>query len=152
MDSEIEFKNAGEIWTIEEDSLLNKLYNEDMLDIMEISKIHKRAPGGIISRLIKQKYISERKSARGYDNYKNSELYKKIVSNNSTKKKGEELKKQKNTNCIEQDNILISVDKNDYNQLQNDVKYIKNEMNIIKTNINELIVMIKAVYEFENST
>ena len=39
---EIIFKNAGESWT-QEDTQLNKLYNEDMLDIIEISKIHNRA-------------------------------------------------------------------------------------------------------------
>jgi hypothetical protein len=74
---EIIFKNAGEPWTQEEDTQLNKLYNEDMLDIIEISKIHNRAPGGIISRLFKHNYIVNRQSARGYIAYKNSDLYKK---------------------------------------------------------------------------
>ena len=81
------FKNAGEPWTQEEDIQLNKLYNEDMLDIIEISKIHNRAPGGIISRLIKDNYIVNRQSARGYLAYKNSDLYKEIVNNNKDKRK-----------------------------------------------------------------
>jgi hypothetical protein len=33
---EIIFKNAGEAWSQEEDTQLNKLYNEDMIDIIEI--------------------------------------------------------------------------------------------------------------------
>ena len=83
---EIIFKNAGEAWQQEEDTQLNKLYNEDMIDIIEISKIHNRAPGGIISRLFKHNYIVNRQSARGYIAYKNSDLYKEIVSNNKDKK------------------------------------------------------------------
>ena len=61
------FKNAGEPWSPKEEIQLNKLYNEDMLDIMEISKIHCRAPGGILSRLKVLKYITNRQNARGYD-------------------------------------------------------------------------------------
>ena len=40
METEIVFKNAGEPWSKEEDTQLNNSYNEDMIDIIEISKIH----------------------------------------------------------------------------------------------------------------
>ena len=110
------FKNAGDPWTKEEDIQLNKLYNEDMLDIMEISKIHNRAPGGIISRLFKHNYIVNRQSARGYIVYKNSDLYKQIVSDNKDKYK----KKIKPTQT---DNILICINKS---EIQNDLKEMKN--------------------------
>ena len=81
METEIVFKNAGEPWTPEEDLQLNKLYNEEMLNIMDISEIHNRAPGGIISRLIKHNYIENRILARGYIAYKNSNLYNYIQKN-----------------------------------------------------------------------
>ncbi len=93
METKNKFKNAGDPWTPDEDSQLNKLYNENMLDIMEISEIINRAPGTIISRLIKQNYIKTRVSARGYMIYKNSDLYREIVS------KGENKKKQSNRSC-----------------------------------------------------
>ena len=44
----METKNIREPWTENEDIQLNQLYNIDMLDIMEISKINNRPPGGII--------------------------------------------------------------------------------------------------------
>jgi hypothetical protein len=66
MENKSLFKNAGEPWTQDEDEQLNNLYNKDMLCIIEISKIHNRAPGGIISRLLKHDYIVNRQSARGY--------------------------------------------------------------------------------------
>ena len=149
---EIIFKNAGEPWTQEEDTQLNKLYNEDILDIMEISKKHNRAPGGIISRLIKHNYIVNRTSARGYIEYKNSDLYKEIVSNNKDKKKTKIADKPEQKMKLEQiDNILISINKIDYIELQNDVKEMKNEIKELKNNIKELAEMMKAVYDFEDT-
>ncbi len=148
------FKNAGEPWSQEEETQLNKLYNEDMLDIIEISKIHNRAPGGIITRLIKNNYIFNRQSARGYILYKNSDLYKEIVSNNKDnkdKKKTEIADKPEKKNKPTQiDNILISINKIDYIELQNDVKEMKNEIKDLKNNIKELVEMMKAVYDFED--
>lgn len=150
METEIIFKNAGEPWSQEEDRQLNKLYNEDMLDIIEISKIHNRAPGGIISRLIKHDYIVNRQSARGYIAYKNSDLYKEIVYKNKNKSEilDKPEKKIKNTQI---DNILITINKSDYVELQNDVKEMKNEIKDLKINIKELVEMMKAVYDFEDT-
>jgi hypothetical protein len=114
------------------------LYNDDLLDIIEISKIHNRTPGGIISRLFKNKYIGTRQSARGYTNYINSDLYKEIVSNNNDKRKIE--KKVKSTTKL--NNML---------ELTNDVKEMKTEIKDLKNNIKELIEMIKLIYEFEDA-
>ena len=57
METQVIFENAGGKWSREEDEKLNRLYNIDLLDIMEISKIHNRTPNGIICRLIKQNHI-----------------------------------------------------------------------------------------------
>ena len=152
METDTIFQNAGEPWTQEEDKQLNKLYNQDMLDILEISKIHNRAPGGIISRLVKHNFITNRTSARGYTNYKNSSLYKEIVSNNKDKKTTEIVDKPKTKIKTTQiDNVLISINKNDYIALQNDVKEMKNEIKDLKNSIKELVEMIKSVYEFEDA-
>jgi hypothetical protein len=149
MEPENIFKNSGMFWSQKEDVSLNKLYNNDMLDITEISKIHNRAPGGIISRLIKHNYITDRTLARGYIDYKNSQLYKDIVSNKyNNKHETGILDKLKTPHKI--DNILISINKNDYIELQNDVKEMKNEIKDLKNTIKELVEMMKSVYEFED--
>ncbi len=49
------------------------------------------------------------------------------------------------------DDAFISINKNDYRELQNDVKIMKNEIKDLKNNIKELIEMMKAVYEFEDT-
>ena len=139
---ETTFKNAGEPWTEKEENQLNKLYNEDKLDIMKISEIHGRAPGGILCRLKKNKYITHREEARGYDIYKKSHFYKEAVQTNKDKYKNnltEKLKQQE-----ESENILKSINKSDFMKLQNDVKEMKND-------IKELIEMIKAVNEYEDA-
>ena len=134
------FKNAGEPWKPEEDLQLNKLYNEDLLDIMEISEIHNRAPGGIISRLVKHNYITRRTNARGYITYKNSDLYKDIVSKNN---KTPDVTEKKERGNKEVDDIFVCINKCNYIELKQDVMEMKN-------NIKELIEMMKSVYEFEN--
>jgi hypothetical protein len=150
METKTVFKNAGEPWSIEEDLQLSKLYNDDMLDVMEISKIHNRAPGGIISRLSKHNYIANRTLARGYMKYKDSDMYKEIVSKNKEKKKTEVADKPKKNKIAQMDNVFISINKNDYVELKDSVKTMNNEIKELKTTIKELVEMMKAVYEFED--
>ena len=152
METNIIFKNAGEAWTQEEDVQLNKLYNEDMLDIMEISKIHCRAPGGILSRLKMLKYITHRQLARGYDLYKKSNFYKQAIQINKENYKNNLTEKLEQTIKANQlDNTLISICKNDYIELQHDVKEMKNDIKDLKNSIKELVEMMKAVYDFEDA-
>jgi hypothetical protein len=110
MEIENSFKNSEDLWKEYEDEQLNKLYNIDFLDIIDISKILNRTPGQIISHLHKYNYISNRTSARGYINYKNSDLYKSIVLSNKDKKT---IIKSKN------DNILLDIN-NTSRELQSD--------------------------------
>ena len=151
METEITFKNAGEPWSPDEEKQLNKLYNEEMLDIMEISKIHCRAPGGILSRLKLLKYITHRQLARGYDLYKKSNFYKQAIQINKENYKNNLTEKLAQTIKPSQlDNTLISIHKNGYIELQNDVKEMKKEMKDLKNSIKELVELMKAVYEFED--
>jgi len=152
MEAPILFNNVGKPWSKTEDAQLNKLYNEDMLNVIEISKIHNRAPGGIISRLNKQGYIEDRKQARGYVEYTNSDLYKEILKNNKDKKKTETVdKKEKLRKTSQLECSSIHICKHDYMELKNDVKDMKNEIAHLKSAIGELVEMMKAVYEFEDA-
>lgn len=58
------FKNDP--WTREEHIQIKKLYNENMLDIIEISKIHNRSLDQILYSLMKYNCIVNSQSARGY--------------------------------------------------------------------------------------
>lgn len=134
MDTE-QFKNAGEPWTKEEEEKLNKLYNEDMLDIMEISKIHCRAPSGILTRLKQLEYITHRPLARGYNLYKNSNFYKQAVLTNKDKYKKDLTNK---ISCVQTDNAVNFDNKTEIKELQDSVNEIKTEMNDLQNSVKEL--------------
>jgi hypothetical protein len=153
------YKPNGTFWTYQEDEQLNNLYNEKLMDIIEISNIIKRMPGSIISRLCRNKYIPNRTSARGYIIYKNSELYKSIVS------LAEEKKIHKHTTTSKTgENISININgintceytelKNNVNEIKKEIKELKNDVkkdvNELKNEIKELIEMIKAIYDFDS--
>jgi hypothetical protein len=130
-----QFKNAGEPWTKEEEDNLNKLYNEDMLDIMEISKIHCRAPSGILTRLKQLEYITHRPLARGYNLYKNSNFYKQSVLTNKDKYKKDLTNK---ISRVQTDNAVNIDNKNEIKDLQNNVNEIKTEIQDLQNSIKEM--------------
>jgi hypothetical protein len=141
------YKPNGTFWSSQEDEELHNMYNEKLMDIIEISNIINRTPGSIISRLCKNKYISNRTSARGYITYKNSELYKSIVSSGEGKKSNKQPTKSNENISIN----INGINTCEYIELKNDVKEIKNEIKELKNNLKELIEMMKAVYEFEDT-
>lgn len=140
------YKPNGTFWSSQEDEQLNNLYNEKLMDIIEISNIINRTPGSIISRLCRNKYISNRTSARGYITYKNSELYKSIVASGEGKKINKQTTKKNENISININGIPTC----EYIELKNDVKEVKNEIKELKNNLKELIEMMKAIYEFED--
>lgn len=141
------YKPNGTFWSSQEDEQLNNMYNEKLMDIIEISNIINRTPGSIISRLCKNKYISNRTSARGYITYKNSELYKSIVASGEGKKINKHTTKSNENISIN----INGINTCEYIELKNDVKEIKNDIKGIKNTLGELVEMIKAVYEFEDT-
>ena len=147
MENKDMFKNAGEPWYQNEDDQLNDLYNHKMFSVMEISKIHNRAPGGIISRLLRNNYIPNRVSARGYLEYKNSDLYKQIVSRNIENMKHSK-NNEKNVKIFSVDNMLITIDKSDYQGMKNDIHELKTEIIDLKRIIHNFIEMFKENYQF----
>jgi hypothetical protein len=136
-----EYTRSGEPWGTIEDEQLIKEYNIDMLAVMELSNIHKRMPGSIVTRLKHLKLITVRNVSRGYREYQQSELYKAIVAYNiqsrmnkdTTQKKKKTLQPMK----IEDSDIL------QYSQIKEDIKEIKKD-------IGKILELIHAMYEFKD--
>jgi hypothetical protein len=139
--------NMGQKWSDEEEILLLEELNNN-IDIEIIATKHNRTIGGINSRrqeiaykmYLKNVSIEEIIRQTKLDNNFIEETIKKRQNNNSKKIKTKEL-----------DNVFISINKNDYIELQNDVKNMKNDIKQIKNTLGELVEMMKAVYEFEDS-
>jgi len=145
MENSNEYSRAGQPWEMNEDSQLVKNYNINNLDIMTISKIHKRMPGGIISRLKHHNIINIRTSARGYLDYKNSDLYKEICKNKQEQKKEQKGKKI-------QDISIKNNDESHIIQIKKDVKEIneiQTEIASLKKDVKEMLRLMNALYEFE---
>jgi len=139
--------NMGQKWSDEEEILLLEELNNN-IDIEIIAQKHNRTIGGINSRrreiaykmYLKNVSIEEIIRQTKLDNNSIEETIKKRQNNNS--------KKIKTTDI---DNVFISINKNDYTELQNDVKNMKNDIKQIKNTLKELVEMMKAVYEFEDT-
>lgn len=139
--------NMGQKWSDEEELLLLEELNNN-IDIEIIAQKHSRTIGGINSR----------RREIAYKMYKKNDSIEEIIrqtklDNNSIE---ETIKKRQNNNSNkiktkETDNVFISINKKDYIELQNDVKNMKNDIKQIKNTLGELVEMIKAVYEFEDT-
>jgi len=138
--------NMGQKWSDEEEILLLEQLNNN-IDIETIAQKHNRTIGGINFRrrdiaykmYIKNMSIEEiiKQTKLDYDSIKQT-IEKK--NNNSKKIKTKEI-----------DNVFISINKNDYIELQTDVKNMKNDIKEIKKTLGELVEMMKAIYEFEDT-
>ena len=139
--------NMGQKWNDEEEELLLQELN-DNIDIEIIAQKHNRTIGGINSRrreiaykmYLKNVSINEIIRQTKLDNNSIEETINKRQNNNSKKIKTKEV-----------DNVFISINKNDYIELQNDVKNMKNDIKQIKHTLGELVEMMKAVYKFEDT-
>jgi hypothetical protein len=83
------YNRSKEPWDEEEIEQVKREYDNDMLSIIEIGNIHNRTPGTISFQLKKQNILSKTTDARGYIDYRNSDLYAEIVSGNPNNDKKE---------------------------------------------------------------
>lgn len=131
--------NMGKKWTIEEENILLSELDKN-LDIEMIALSHNRTRGGIIG---KQRNIA-------YNMYITNVSIEEIII--KTKLNREQI----TDTIIQKENRLKYVKpvqkiKPKPFSLENEVIEIKNEIKYLKTMINELVEMMKAVYEFENT-
>ena len=83
---ELLFTRAGQPWHIEEERQLIHEYTVQKYDIMTISKLHKRRPGGILSRLRSCNIIKTSEEARGYQLFVDSAFFQESKTNKQEKR------------------------------------------------------------------
>jgi transposase len=143
--------NMGQKWSDEEEKLLLEELNINA-DIETIAQKHNRTINGINFR---RKYIAQKMYLK---NMSTEEIIKQTKLDYESIKQIIEKKQNYNSKKIKPqpptaqlDNVLITINKNDYIELRNDVKEMKNEIKDLKNSIKELVEMMKAVYEFEDA-
>ena len=122
----------GEKWFDNEDKKLIHEYQEEKLDIKELSKLHQRTRGAIKARLKRLGLINNEITENSYDEYKNSEIYKDVCEHRKERYNGG-IKKEKNKN-----NILITIEKNNYETLQSNLETINEDINELYRKFNFL--------------
>ena len=139
--------NMGQKWSDEEEILLLEELNNN-IDIETIAQKHNRTIGGINSRRQEIAYKMYLKKLSIEEIIKQTKLDIDCIEQTIQKRENNDSKKIKTK---EIDNVFISINKNDYKELQNDVKNMKNDIKVIKNTLGELVEMMKAVYEFEDT-
>jgi hypothetical protein len=136
------YDRQKEEWTNEEIDQLKEEYQNKKLTISEIGDIHHRTPGSVSCRLKKVMLISHNTLARGYDEYKKSNLYKEIVTTGD--KNRTERKKNKEVLPTNKIQALIPLHSKEYMEL-------KKEVSSLHEKIDEMLRLMNAVYTFETS-
>lgn len=139
--------NMGQKWSNEEEILLLEELNNN-IDIGIIAQKHNRTIGGINSRCQEIAYKMYLKNVSIEEIIKQTKLDNNCIEQTIQKRQNHKSKKIKTK---EIDNVFISINKHDYIELQHDVKNMKNDINQIKNTLGELLEMMKAVYEFEDT-
>jgi hypothetical protein len=141
--------NMGQKWSDYEETLLLEELNNN-IDIEKIAQTHSRTIGGINSRRQEIAYKMYLKKLSIEEIIKQTKLDYYCIQQTIQNRQKEQNNNSKKNKTIEADNIFISINKNDYIELQNDVKKMKNDIKEIKYTLGELVEMMKAVYEFED--
>ena len=121
-----------------------------------IAQKHGRTIGGINSRRREIAYKMYLKKISIEEIIKQTKLDYDCIEQTIQKRKNNN-NTSKKIKTKEIDNLFISINKNDYIELQNDVKNMKNDVKNmkndikqIKNTVEELVEMMKAVYDFED--
>ena len=139
--------NMGQKWDDAEETLLLEELNNN-IDIEKIAQKHSRTIGGINSRRQEIAYKMYLKKLSIEEIIKQTKLDYNCIQQTIQKRQNNNSKKIKTK---ELDSVFISINKNDYIELQNDVKKMKTDIKEIKNTLGELVEMMKAVYEFEDT-
>lgn len=140
--------NMGQKWTIEEENiLLSEL--EKNLDIEMIAFTHNRTRGGIIGKQRNIAYNMYLKNISIEEIIIKTKLNREQITDIIAQKENR-IKHVKPVTPVKPKNQVTKIKPKQFS-LENEVIEIKNEIKHLKTTINELVEMMKAVYEFENT-
>jgi hypothetical protein len=138
-------KNKWEENEIEE---IKKQYEIEEMTISQIGDIHHRTPGSISYKLNKLGIISHTVLARGYNEYKNSNLYKEILIKSKKEKKESKTKLELNIETTSSNNTIDM--SNDSIVSNNEILDLKNEIISLKKDVKEILHLLNNLYDFEN--
>ena len=137
-------EKLGEKWTIEEEKTLLQELDENTLTLKDIAESHKRTYGGIIGRQKTIAYNMHLSGATEDEIIRITKLTNEQVIKTIAKKSG-----LTNEQVIK--TIAKKVAKTPAISAipENEIIEVRNEIKELKTTINELVEIIKAIYQFK---
>ena len=136
------YTRQKESWDDTETEDIKKEYNIYKMSISEIADIHRRTPGSISYKLKNLGIITHNTLSKGYEEYKNSDLYNEIVKKGKIEDAEKKAKKEST--------IKSSIDLSLIQKQSSDITELKNDIKSIKKDIKHILWLINAVYDFEN--
>jgi hypothetical protein len=130
-----------EPWEEKEDKSIRHRYEVKEMNISEIADIHRRTPGSISYKLRSLGIIEHNTLARGYLEYKKSNLYKEIVNTNKTTDNPRRVR-ENHRKKIKEDKKTTIACTND-KEIPSDIIQIKNDIKEIKESISKLVKMLE---------
>ncbi len=137
-------------WNNKEIEDIKREYDLNTMTISEIADIHRRTPGSISYKLKGLGIISHNTLARGYLEYKKSDLYQEIVKANKIedaakvkKKEGKIISKIESKYAIK--NLKTDISDNVLTEIYN----LKDEIKSLKKDVKEVLRLMNEIYVFE---
>lgn len=148
MESLSYYDRSKEKYSEEESMEIKKEYEIDKHSIIEIGKKHTRTPGSIAYRLKIIGIVHHPAVARGYTEYKASELYKEVCK--EYEKKDGERKEKREERVKAKETLSVSGMSTTKTSVMLELATLKKDMEDIKKDIKQILTYMTAVYEFEN--
>ena len=137
-------------WDTDEFEQLKREYITDNLDILECGIRHKRTPGCIAVKLNSMKLITNRKQARGYDEYIKSELFSDIIATyDDRKKEKSERRKMERQEKAEQRKLKIEI--TEPSQIDKTLSELRKDIDGLKKDVKEILRLMNCLYDFETT-
>lgn len=137
-------EKLGEKWTIEEEKTLLQELDENTLTLKDIAESHKRTYGGIIGRQKTIAYNMHLSGATEDEIIRITKLTNEQVIKTIAKKSG-----------LTKEQVIKTIAKKVAKTPaisaipENEIIEVRNEIKELKTTINELVEIIKAIYQFK---
>ena len=125
-----------EAWDEAEVRQMRTEYLHDKMTISQIADIHQRTPGSISYKLKGLGFITEANTARGYSEYKSSDLYRAIVEKEKANPNPKPFARGNDLN------IKVQVE-------HTELVTLKEEIATLKQDVKEVLRLIHAMYEVE---
>jgi hypothetical protein len=148
------YNRQKEDWAQEELTQLIQEYGTDEMTISQIADIHRRTPGSISYRLNNLGIIVHSALARGYAEYKSSDLYKEIVENGKESRSAKKITEKVKEAVVKPDATLVNeIIERPQKRVRtaNEIAELRAEVSVLRADVKEMLRLMNALYDFETT-